>query len=186
MKFYQLYNLINENEIRTPNGYVLSPEELEDYENEKSAMYKALFLKDIDAKRKLIEPKSDIQHQAEKENPKQIPQSLMDDDDNVEPINNLRWRFIDRVLACVERAKEANYNKDQLSALLKSQLGDFGLRVGAYYGDESKYDPEIHQATLYSCTPGESVILKSDLYRLDDPVNGEVIRKADVIPKRKN
>jgi hypothetical protein len=47
--FYEMLRIL---EVITPSGYTLTPEELEDYENEKSPMYKALFLKDIDAKRK--------------------------------------------------------------------------------------------------------------------------------------
>lgn len=43
--------------VKTPNGYSLSPEELEEYENQKSAMYKFLYLKDLDEKRKLSNDK---------------------------------------------------------------------------------------------------------------------------------
>lgn len=56
--FYEMLKLIENEIIRTPGGYVLTPEEVEDYEREKSPMYKALMLKDIDAKRRTEEERS--------------------------------------------------------------------------------------------------------------------------------
>ena len=46
--FYEMLRILESEEVKTPGGYVLSPDELEDYEREKSSMYKALFLKNID------------------------------------------------------------------------------------------------------------------------------------------
>lgn len=48
-----MLKLLENEEIKTPGGYTLTPEELEDYERERSPMYRALFLKDIDAKRRM-------------------------------------------------------------------------------------------------------------------------------------
>jgi len=56
--FYEMLRILESQEVKTPSGYTLTPEELEDYENEKSPMYKALFLKDIDAKRKAEQERS--------------------------------------------------------------------------------------------------------------------------------
>jgi len=56
--FYEMLRILESEEVKTPGGYTLTPEELEDYENEKSPMYKALFLKDIDAKRKAEQERS--------------------------------------------------------------------------------------------------------------------------------
>jgi len=53
--FYEMLRILESEEVKTPGGHTLTPEELEDYENEKSPMYKALFLQDIDAKRKAQE-----------------------------------------------------------------------------------------------------------------------------------
>jgi hypothetical protein len=50
--FYEMLQILKNEQVKTPDGYILSPEEEEEYENEKSAMYKSLFLKDIDARRK--------------------------------------------------------------------------------------------------------------------------------------
>jgi len=56
--FYEMLKILENEEVKTPAGYILNPEEQEDYEREKSPMYKALFLKDIDAKRKAADPGS--------------------------------------------------------------------------------------------------------------------------------
>jgi hypothetical protein len=56
--FYEMLRILESEGVKTPGGYTLTPEELEEYENEKSSMYKALFLKDIDTKRKTEEEKS--------------------------------------------------------------------------------------------------------------------------------
>jgi hypothetical protein len=50
--FYEMLRILESEEVKTPGGYVLSPDELEDYEREKSSVYKALFLKNIDDQRK--------------------------------------------------------------------------------------------------------------------------------------
>lgn len=54
--FYEMLKILEQ--VKTPGGYALTPEELEEYENERSPMYKALMLKDIDAKRKREEENS--------------------------------------------------------------------------------------------------------------------------------
>jgi len=56
--FYEMLRILESEQVKTPGGYSLTPEELEGYENERSSMYKALFLKDIDAKRKAEEERS--------------------------------------------------------------------------------------------------------------------------------
>ena len=48
--FYEMLRILESEQVKTLGGYTLTPEELEEYENERSPMYKALFLKDIDAK----------------------------------------------------------------------------------------------------------------------------------------
>lgn len=53
--FYEMLRILESEQVKTPGGYTLTPEELEEYENERSPMYKALMLKDIDAKRKAEE-----------------------------------------------------------------------------------------------------------------------------------
>jgi hypothetical protein len=58
--FYEMIKILENEQIKTPAGYTLTPEELEEYENEKSPMYKSLFLKDIDAKRKTKKAAPDI------------------------------------------------------------------------------------------------------------------------------
>ena len=56
--FYEMLRILESEQVKTPGGYTLTPEELEEYENERSPMYKALMLKDIDAKRKAEEENS--------------------------------------------------------------------------------------------------------------------------------
>jgi hypothetical protein len=97
----------------------------------------------------------------------------------------LRWRMCDRVIACLERARDQNYDRVALEALLMGTLGEFGLRTGANAGDHSSFDGDIHEITLWSCRQGEAILLQTDVLRLDDPVQGDVIRKGKVIPVAK-
>lgn len=99
--------------------------------------------------------------------------------------SSLRWRICDRVVACLERAAEQNYDRQALQAILMGTLGDFGLRTGANAGQPASFDGDIHEITLWSCRQGEPVLLQTDLLRLDDPVTGDVVRKARVIPLAK-
>jgi hypothetical protein len=94
----------------------------------------------------------------------------------------LRWRVCDRVIACLERASDQNYDRGALAAILMGTLGEFGLRTGANAGDHSSFDTEIHESTLWVCRQGEPVLLQTDVLRIDDPVQGDVVRKAKVIP----
>lgn len=97
----------------------------------------------------------------------------------------LRWRICDRVVACLERAAEQNYDRQALQAILMGTLGDFGLRTGANAGQPASFDGDIHEITLWSCRPGEPVLLQTDVLRLDDSLEGDVLRKARVIPLAK-
>jgi hypothetical protein len=103
-----------------------------------------------------------------------------DDDDST-----LRWRMCDRVIACLERAREQNYDRVALEAILMGTLGEFGLRTGANAGDHSSFDGDLHEITLWCCRQGEPVLLQTDVLRIDDPAQGDVIRKAKVIPLTK-
>ena len=97
----------------------------------------------------------------------------------------LRWRICDRVIACLERANDQSYDRVALQAILMGTLGEFGLRTGANAGDPAVFDGDIHEITMWSCRQGEPVLLQTDLLRLDDPVAGDVVRKAQVIPVAK-
>lgn len=123
--FYEMLKLLEDEQVKTPGGYTLTPDELEDYEREKSPMYKALFLKDIDAKRKLANSEK-IEKPKDKtpESQPYVADSSPDDDDiDDQELSNRDYCF--QIINVIRHFQDRKYTENyELEALMMSTIGE--------------------------------------------------------------
>jgi hypothetical protein len=123
--FYEMIKILENEQIKTPAD-ILTPEELEEYENEKSPMYRSLFLKDIDAKRKAKEPKPEVKNIQEPETTKEPEEDNATNDTN--DLNNgySIGGYLYNICNVIYDVQNKKYkNIYELSAIMKQNITSY-------------------------------------------------------------